>query len=146
MLGKQSYPATRQGKNKGAGGEGGEEQSLCCPQCSAQCPCWLRDSCKGGCPELVPSWAISHHLSLSPALLWGLLCSEPPPWQGVGTAPGHPSHSVTILFSQRPSTGHCSDHPTASFPACSRQFVPATPRLFEESSESVFEMPHDETA
>lgn len=33
MLGKQSFPATRQGKIKGMGGEGGEEQSLFSPRC-----------------------------------------------------------------------------------------------------------------
>lgn len=60
VLGKQSYPATRQGKVKRAGGEGGEEQSLCSPHV----PGGLRCRCKGG----VLSWCLSVP-SAPPALL-----------------------------------------------------------------------------
>lgn len=139
MLGKQSYPATGQGRIKGTGGWGGEEQSLCSPQC----PWWAqRAGARVAVLSWCLSWAISHHLpssqhsccAMSPLL--GRVWRQSPairlvPWKGTR--------------SERPSTGHCSDHPRASF-SCSRQLVPATLWLFEESSKSVFEMLHDETA
>lgn len=143
MLGKQSYLATRQGKIKGAGGKGGEEQSLCPALC---CPHVLLGSGAAARVPVLLGPLLGHHLLLLlflPSTHLGAAVPRAPPWQGVGTVPTTPPVPCQGTKGP-PCTGHCSEQPRAPFPACSRQSVPATP--FEESSKSVFEMPHDETA
>ena len=122
MLGKQSYPATRQGKIKGTGGEEGEEQSLFSPQC----PWWaLRADARVSGLNCGISWAISHcpagHRPLPQHFGWRLACNKPPPWQGVGTVPSHPWMLLAPwkgTCSERLSAGHWSDPPEHQF-ACS---------------------------
>lgn len=60
MLGKQSYPATRQGKIKGMGGEEVEEQSLFSPQRPWRA---LRADARLGGLNCCISWAISRCLA-----------------------------------------------------------------------------------